>query len=345
MSKFVISEERLNQLINESINEVIDESWLGDRWNGIKQGAKKVGGAIKRGYQNFRKNGGVAGAVGGAYQRARNKVANAKKDFEFARAAERAKNVDYDPLQPYIEKYGPEFAQKMVDNLGSKYGENRYGKMTDVRQGKTIPTQQPNGSEISRNPDLQGGEQQTPPQSGQTTAQTGNGGQQSQAQGGNGQNITNKAQGLVKKYSAFLKQKGFSLVNGQWVYTKDGSNSPALQSQYDTAMRGAKKLYEQKIMKIVGESIKKVCENEINEVGEGDYGQTQLGRLSAKRFVQYDDALQKGDHQKANDYAERHFAASKKAKDEHGKGTTSKSFERGFRSELKKQRRKQKRNK
>ena len=80
----------------------------------------------------------------------------------------------------------------------------------------------------------------------------------------------------------------------------------------------------------------------MNEIGKDRHMQRQLGRLSAKRFAQYDDALQQGDHEKANDYANRHFEANKKARDEHGNGKPSRSFERGYKSELRKQRRKQK---
>ena len=284
MNKIQISEERLNQLIYESLAEVIEESWVGDKWNNLKSG-------VSNAYQNFKQNGGMAGALGRAYQGVRNGIANAKKDFEFGRAAARARNVDYDPLKGYVEKYGPEFAQKMVDNLGSKYGEKKKNKMTNVRQGKTIPMT----DEPMVIPDLQqaqNGEQ--PLQNGGQQGQGQNGGQQGktgqqQGQGGNGQNVQNKAQGLVKKYSTFLKQKGFDLVNGQWVYTKDGSNSPALQSQYpdilkaangyNVAMRGAKKLYEEKIREAVKNSLKEY----LNEVGDTLKGQYMLGRLDANR--------------------------------------------------------------
>ena len=79
-------------------------------------------------------------------------------------------------------------------------------------------------------------------------------------------NVKNKAQQMISKNANFLKQKGFTLQNGQWIYTQDGSNSPALNSQYpdivqaaksyNMAMKAAQGLYEQRIRKIVTESIK-----------------------------------------------------------------------------------------
>ena len=222
MAKVIISEERLNTIIEEAITEVmIEEGFLGNMWNGIKNGAQRV--------KNFvSDHGGLAGAAGALYQRARNGINNAAKNFEFGRASERAKNQDYDPLQNYVQKYGTDFAQKMVNNLGGKYAQNRYNKMSDVRQGKTIPGANTDPDEPTANP----------------VVQAANAPQQNKLNfGGNQQtkqNVVNQAQNILKKQSQFLKSKGFSLVNGQWIYTKDGSNSPALQSQYPDIVRAAK---------------------------------------------------------------------------------------------------------
>ena len=273
MSKFTITEERFNAImqeaLTEAINEAVEEGWFGDA-------AKRTWGGIKQGAQNFKKNGGLAGAAGRMYQAGRNAVANAKKNFEFGRAYSRAQNVDYDPLKPYVDKYGPEMAQKMVDQLGYKYGQNRYNKMTDVRQGKTIN----DPSEPQANPDTQTTQQDPAQQQAK---------QNLQPNAGNRQPVVNKAQQLLKKYSTFLTQKGFKLVNGQWIYAQDGSNSPALQSQYpdivqaakgyDMALKGAKGLYEEKIREAVKNSLKEY----INEVGDTLKGQYMLGRLDANR--------------------------------------------------------------
>lgn len=76
----------------------------------------------------------------------------------------------------------------------------------------------------------------------------------------NRQTVANKAQQIIQQKANYLKERDFQLVNGQWVYTKDGSNSPALQSQYpdivqaakayDMAVKGAKGMYEAKIKSI-----------------------------------------------------------------------------------------------
>ena len=242
MAKVIINEERLNTIIEEAITEVmIEEGLFGNMWNGIKNGANRV--------KNFvNDHGGLAGAAGALYQRARNGINNAAKNFEFGRASERAKNQDYDPLQNYVQKYGTDFAQKMVNNLGDKYGQNRYNKMSDVRQGKTIPGANTDPDEPTANP----------------VVQAANAPQQNKLNfGGNQQtkqNVANKAQQILQQKAMFLKQKGFQLVNGQWIYTKDGSNSPALQSQYpdivqaaksyNMALKGAKGLYEAKLKKL-----------------------------------------------------------------------------------------------
>lgn len=242
MNKITISEARLNKMIEESITEVmIEEGLLGNMWNGVKNGIQRAGNYV-------RDHGGLAGAAGALYQSGRNAIANAKKNFEFGRASERAKNQDYDPLQNYVQKYGTDFAQKMVNNLGGKYAQNRYNKMSDVRQGKTIPGANTDPDEPTANPVVQA--TNTPQQNKLNFG----GNQQTK------QNVANKAQQILQQKAMFLKQKGFQLVNGQWIYTKDGSNSPALQSQYpdivqaaksyNMALKGAKGLYEAKLKKL-----------------------------------------------------------------------------------------------
>lgn len=314
MSKITISEEKLNQLIYESIQESLEDEGLG-RW------------------------------LGNAYQWARNKWNNFKGDFNAGRNYQRYKNKDYDPYHYY--QNGDEFR-----NLGGRqYGDYRYDLTADrnANAKQYGPSVYKNGG-----PAPQGGPQPNPdiaPPAPAPQAPTNN--NQPTQNPNTRANVQNKAQQMISKNANFLKQKGFTLQNGQWIYAQDGSNSPALNSQYpdivqaaksyNMAMKAAKGLYEQKIRKIVAESLKRMYnEGKMDEVGKTKHGQRQLGRLSAKRFAQYDDALQQGDHEKATDYAYRHFQANRKAKEEHGKAQPSRSFERGYKSELRKQRRKRK---
>ena len=140
MPKFTITESRLNELISESIDEVLmesleDEGKLGDFARGVYNKAK--GGLQKAG--QYLKDKGVAGAAADLYYGARYGLQNAKKNWEASKLYQRAKNVDYDPLQMYYEKYGPEFVQKMLAQRGDNYGDNRYAKMTNVWNGNTGP--------------------------------------------------------------------------------------------------------------------------------------------------------------------------------------------------------------
>ena len=81
------------------------------------------------------------------------------------------------------------------------------------------------------------------------------------------QQTQNSAKALAQKNAQFLTQKGFKFVNGQWIYTKDGSNWPALRSQYPDIVQAAKsyafatrKLQEArkaKLNKIISETVTK----------------------------------------------------------------------------------------
>lgn len=145
MPKFTITESRLNELISESIDEVLmesleDEGKLGDFARGVYNKAK--GGLQKAG--QYLKDKGVAGAAADLYYGARYGLQNAQKKWEAAKLYQRAKNVDFDPMKPYEDKYGKEFADKMRAQRGDNYGINRYNKMAQVWNGDTGPNSNDN---------------------------------------------------------------------------------------------------------------------------------------------------------------------------------------------------------
>ena len=249
MSKITISEEKLNQLIYESIQESLEDEGLGN-W------------------------------LGNAYQWARNKWNNFKGDFNAGRNHQRYLNKDYDPYHYYdnADEFrnlgGRQYADYRYDLAAERnaaarqYGPSRFrnGGSQDAPQGGMQPN-----PDVAQ-PSFDNGSGTAPaapaaaPSAPAPQAPTNNN-QPSQNPTTRG-NVKNKAQQMISKNANFLKQKGFTLQNGQWIYAQDGSNSPALSSQYpdivqaaksyNMAMKAAQGLYEQRIRKIVAESIKKM---------------------------------------------------------------------------------------
>lgn len=229
MAKFNIKEDRLQQIISESVVEVIKEN---------------------------AENEDLAGFLGKMYQKGRNYAADFKKKFNAARNVERYKHRDFDP---YAE-YGEEMANNARNYGARQYATDMYNKTVDRNQNarqwttdKSTGNQQQNTQQqpLSTTPQQQG------PMPNPDVAPQQN--QQQQAQ--------NSAKALAQKNAQFLTQKGFKFVNGQWIYTKDGSNWPALRSQYPDIVQAAKsyafatrKLQEArktKLNKIISETVTK----------------------------------------------------------------------------------------
>ena len=110
MEKVIINEERLSQIIAEAVDEVAKEKmgvgqWLGD-------------------------------VAGNAYQWTRNQLANIQKGFTAGRLNQRAKNVNFNHLPKYREKYGDDYVRNMLAQRGDRYGKNRYDTMTKVWNGE-----------------------------------------------------------------------------------------------------------------------------------------------------------------------------------------------------------------
>jgi hypothetical protein len=247
MAKVVISEERLNRIIEESIIETINEAVEDE---------------------------GLGHALGNAYQWARNKWNNFKGDFNAGRNYQRYQNVNYDPYSKYNNGdefrnlNGQEYATQRYNNTVTRNANARQwtrDKIGQDTQGQPAPQQQ-NQIEPTGNPNVTQTAPQAQPATAQTQSTATQGGTPKSAPNGNMKpgnntntrnNVVNKAQQILQQKSNFLKQKGFNLVNGQWIYTKDGSNSPALQSQYpdivqaaksyNMALKGARGMYEGKI--------------------------------------------------------------------------------------------------
>lgn len=241
MNKITISEERLNQLINEAINEAIEDEGLG-RW------------------------------LGNAYQWGKNKWNNFRNEFNAGRNMQRYKNRDFDPY------HGIENADDMRNFDGRAYADYRYDLTARRNNAATqYPPSQYRRTETQPSSDATA-PQSYPDSSAQAAPSSAPSAPTANVQPNNNRNrqgVVNKSQAMIKKYSNFLTQKGFKLVNGQWVYAQDGSNSPALQSQYpdivnaaknyNIALKGAKGLYEGINESIIKEAVKQALEKYINE--------------------------------------------------------------------------------
>lgn len=102
----IISEEKLNKLINESLIEVLNEDEIDETLG------------------NF---------LGSTYQWLRNKYYNFKNDFEAGRRYQREKNKDYDPYA----RYGKD-AERFRNLGGQEYSDYRYNLAKDRNQNADL---------------------------------------------------------------------------------------------------------------------------------------------------------------------------------------------------------------
>jgi hypothetical protein len=157
MAKVVISEERLNRIIKESIIEAINEAMEDE---------------------------GLGHTLGNAYQWARNKWNNFKGDFNAGRNYQRYQNMNYDPYSKYNNGdefrnlNGQEYAAQRYNNTVTRnanarqWTRDKAGQTTQGRQqntqGQSVPQQQ-NQIEPTGNPDVA----QTAPQAQPAAAKRG----------------------------------------------------------------------------------------------------------------------------------------------------------------------------
>lgn len=238
MGKVIISESRLKELVAESLEEVLmesmeDEGALGDfarnAWNGIKSGAQAVGNAAQKAGQWVKDNGGLAGLAGQAYQGARNTVANAKKNFEAGRLKQRAKNVDFNPMTSYENRYGEEFADKMRAQRGDNYGQNRYDTMVKAWGGDGNKNGEQSQSTVPANGNTD--PMPLPQNTSAQNAQTQNGGGQAPEQQAQGNAQQGQSPYLMKKNAALILQNAgftFDKKSKQWM---NANGVPATKSR------------------------------------------------------------------------------------------------------------------
>lgn len=163
MAKMTISENRLQELIQEGICEVLQESQYDE---------------------------GLGHWLGNAYQTMRNKWNNFKGDFNAGRNKARWDNRDYDAFSYYGDdadnfrnyggyEYGADRYNKTVERnaRAKQYGRGKYGDegMPYPNQGggsTNTPPQSPQNQTVQGHPDLGGGQQTTQtPQNTSTTPQ------------------------------------------------------------------------------------------------------------------------------------------------------------------------------
>lgn len=150
MAKVVISEERLNRIIEESIIETINEAMEDES---------------------------IGHTLGNAYQWARNKWNNFKGDFNAGRNHQRYQNMNYDPYSKYNNGdefrnlNGQEYAAKRYNNTVTRNANARQwtrDKIGQDTQGQPVPQQQ-NQIEPTGNPNVT----QTAPQAQPAAAKRG----------------------------------------------------------------------------------------------------------------------------------------------------------------------------
>ena len=281
MSKYVLSEERLQEIISEAINEAIEDEGLG-RW------------------------------LGNAYQWGRNKVNNFKGEFNAGRNNQRWQNRDFDPY------HGMKDADQMRNFNGDEYAQYRYNLTADRNNNATNSWQNNFGTKTNRHPSANGdrfsnytGDGQGNPQQNNAPLKSGNGQpsqmpdaaalaqQQPQQQQGGG--ITKQDVAATKQSVATWGAKGLGKAKQNVIMAALGEyekNHPELNE--DT----------------IREVVTNVLREYINEVGDTVKGQEKLGKLAGKRMGQSWRTAEKGDVDKAMELGDRYKAAHQKARDE-----------------------------
>ena len=291
MSKITITEERLNSLIQECVEEVmLEEDFRGtmqNAWNGAKnfagnvgQGAKVVAGAAGRGVkaagrgiknaaskvgQGVKNSGGIipyaANLRGYAERRAeqfKNKVAQARRA---GRAAADAKALQGPhPANYWKEKYGDNFVTLMGQILGGSYPKDRL-----VQALNTYHVSPEDQAEILKS---------------------------------KGYGATNVADQNAPMAEPSLNPTNQQNQNG--IYSGNLGGNAGMDSAIE-------------------EAVARTINEFINEVGNKKSGQKKLAKLAKRRIEQawkYDDL---GDEEKAKEYGDRYKAASSKAREERDK--------------------------
>jgi len=283
MSKVTITEDKLTSLIEESVYELLQEAetderlghFLGDALQSIKNGWNRFKGDINAGrnYARYRDRGNDSyDKYGPEANNFRNFGGREYADYRYNQAVDRNRNS----ANQWNNEFGtstnswhdrPNQGTQQNTPAGNQNAQSNANGNNTGAVSNTTPT--PNPNTTAQNTATQNATAQNTSQ--QNTGQTNGGKKQfTQAQkDANKANTLNQLKQQRNNAALFLQQKGFTKRGGQWIYAKDGSNSPAAESQYPD-IRNANSRYEYynnkmnmmerklKLNNIISESVDKV---------------------------------------------------------------------------------------
>ena len=312
MSKIIISEQRLNALINECVEEVMIEEGIAQNvWNGVKKGAQAVGGAFKRFGQHV-KSDGLIGAVAdakGAYDQTKRELQKRYQSYlGAAKDRVRAKYVDRDPWNGISGDEREVMARLNGndENGNNKYNATRLAKALsyrghNVNQIVQIMTQKgykgitPEYVQqmlaIGRNEQPQtsdNGEQKTNPDVTQQQAQTNGWGDMENAEYMD-EAVNRAVSKAINEVVNELGETGWGKKNLERLGEKRKKQSYQEKKKADMALNSAEEAEHSKKSKdYMGRSMAAFAkasegEKQINEVGNGLKGQYLLGKVHANR--------------------------------------------------------------
>lgn len=284
MGKIIISEQKLNTLINECVEEVMLEEGfrdtVGKAWNGIKQGAQAVGNGVKK----FAKDPvGTAASVKGWYDQTKNRMQNRWKEaYNIARDKVRLQSAD----DSVWDKLDDTEKQALLQVRGTdKFGN---WKFNAIRYAKAVEKTGKDANEIAQIMTQKGFKGITPQYV-----------QQMLAVGRNPSQTSNN--------------------NGEMKQNPDVAQ-PQQQPKAQPQASGWGNMDNSAYMdEAINRAVSKAINEVISEVGDTVKGQKQLGKLAGKRIKQSWVYSETGDEEKSEDYGKRYNAADRKAKEERDK--------------------------
>lgn len=239
MAKTIISESRLNQLIQEAFDEVMmesleDEGKLGDlargAWNGIKKGAQAVGNIYNRAKDTVDKNGGLLNTVAKAAGNMKNKWNNAVDTYRNAAAG-----LTDNPSQG---SYAIDSNAVNAANASTNNNNDSGFKLSSEPQPFPMST-----AENPQNAETQQGAQQNGQQGQQNGQQGEQNAQQNQQGGQQGQQQTQSPAFIKKNASIILQNAGFKFdkKSNQWLNAK---GIPATKSRSQNVKYWLQQFYD-----------------------------------------------------------------------------------------------------
>lgn len=285
MAKYVISEDKLIQIISERINESLQDEGLGTK---------------------------IAQGLGNARQWVQNKVDNYKNAFNAGRNQQRYANRNYDPYQ------GMKGANNYRNFNGDEYGQYRYNVTADRNNTSRQSWDNEYGTQTQRRPSVDG-ERAENYRNGKNGV---NGGiEPDTVPELSGKNTTNAnpaqqpSRGRQPRQANSIADLQTRFNSPRGVRDVGVENAKLISLALGEYKKNHPEVNEDTIRRAVNESLKKF----LNEIGDTERGQFNLGKLSARRMNQAMDA-QKNDNEAAKgDYVKRSVNAYTKARDERSK--------------------------